>query len=167
MALWQTMMSCQVSMAQDSALHIKAAFIYKFCGYTTWPGQKFSNEYAPIRVGVVGHQRVVDEIQRVFAGKTIQGRSLVVYKVDTESDLTALHLLYVNDSSQLDLFSFPALQQQEPILTITEKRSLPELAIINFVPYQDYIRFEISRTQAEKVGLEISSQLLSVALAVK
>jgi hypothetical protein len=167
MVLAQIMMVCAASVAQDSALHIKAAFIYKFCGYTTWPDAKFPSENAPIRVGVAGSQRVVDEIHRVFAGKTIRGRSLVVYKIDATSDLTPLHLLYVNESSHFDLLQFSALHQQEPILTITEKSALPELAIINFVPYEDFIRFAISKTRAMEVGLEISSQLLSVAVAVE
>lgn len=165
--LTQIVMICQTVMAQDSALHIKAAFLYKFCGYTTWPSEKFSSAHAPIIVGVAGHQSVVDEIYRVFAGKTIGGRPLVVYKIDNKSDLSAIHILYVNESSHLDLPEFSAMYQQAPILTVTEARTLRQFAIINFVPYDDFIRFEISRTRAQEVGLEISSQLLSVALAVE
>lgn len=163
----QALVVCSSSAAEDSALRIKAAFIYRFCGYTTWPQTRFSGGHDPIRVGVVGHQRVVDEINRAFIGKTVGGRPLSVHKVDRKSDVEAFHLLYFSKSSRSDLPDFPVLRQPLPILAITEEPALSENAIINFIMQGDYIRFEISRTRAQEVGLEISSQLLSVAIAVQ
>src|SRR5688500_15806989 len=97
--LTQIVTICPAAMAQDSALHIKSAVWFKFYGNSTWHNEKVSSDHAPIIVGVAGHQRIVDEIHRVFAGKTISGRPLAVFKIDNKSDLSAIHMLYVNESS--------------------------------------------------------------------
>lgn len=152
---------------QDSEIQVKAAFLYRFCGYTVWPAQQFASADAPIVVGVVGQQSVVDEIDRVLAGKSIGGRIFTIHKVDEHSELRNIHMLYFNQSSNLGLESFGAHLRTAPILIVTEKRSLPALSIINFVMHDSYVRFEISRTRAGEVGLELSSQLLSVAVAVQ
>ncbi|HSY28334.1 MAG TPA: YfiR family protein, partial [Burkholderiaceae bacterium] len=58
--------------------------------------------------------------------------------------------------------------QSLPILVVTESAgALESGSIINFVPVDDRIRFEISVTQAERSGLKISSRLLGVAQKIE
>jgi hypothetical protein len=155
------------ALCQDSEIQVKAAFLYRFCGYTAWPPRQFSSDSAPIVVGVVGQQSVVDEINRILTGKSIGGRIFVIHKIDEKSELHDVHMLYFNQSSSLDLEDLAKDLRQAPVLIVTEKRALPSFSIINFVMQDNYVRFEISRTRAEEVGIELSSQLLSVATVVK
>ncbi len=54
------------------------------------------------------------------------------------------------------------------MLTVTERESEhPRGSVINFVPADDRVRFDISREAAEKNNLQLRSQLLGVARQVR
>jgi hypothetical protein len=43
---------------------------------------------------------------------------------------------------------------------------MPTHGVINFVIREDYVRFQISKSHADEIGLKLSSQLLEVAVQV-
>jgi YfiR/HmsC-like len=156
-----------VSAGQPSELHIKAAFLYKFCGYTVWPTGSFEQVSSPINIGVMGNAQIVEEFTMVLQGKQLGTRPVEIHSVDSADDLTQLHALYIESSEQLTHTETNLLRQNLPILTVTDADALSELSVIHFSTENSRVRFAVSQSRAEKIGLHLSSQLLSVALRVE
>jgi hypothetical protein len=163
-----------LSAAADAAaialqLRVKAAFLYKFAGYVEWPAGAFADRESPIVIAVAGADDVARELEAAIADRTVAGRPLQVRRLAAaEKPGDCCQILFVgarNDASRTN--ELLANAQGRPVLTVTERESEhPNGAVINFVPSQDRVRFDISREAAEKNSLQLRSQLLGVARQV-
>lgn len=141
---------------------VKAAYLYHFCTLVQWPADRFSAADAPLRVGILGDDELADDLQKVIAGRPRAGRAIEVVKL--KRTRTDLQLLFVADSQRAALASLLAPYRGLPVLTVTEsENALERGSIINFVPVQGSLRFEVSQQAANESKLAISSRLLSVA----
>ena len=142
---------------------IKAAFLYKFGGFVEWPATAF----APFSIGVLGAEAVAAELERVVAGRTVQGRSISVQKVKRGDSLTGLHLLFVGQSEAGRLAEILSAAKGQPLLVVTETEdALTRGSMINFITVDDKVRFDVALPQAERGQLRISARLLAVARKV-
>ena len=144
---------------------IKAAFLYKFAGYVEWPEGTFPRPDTPITIAVLGDDQLAEDMTPLVAGRTVDGRPLVVRK-QNDDDLPAdTHVLFIGRAETARLRSKEL--QTQPILVVTESESaLAQGSTINFVTKGGRVRFEVSLESAEKRRLKLSSRLLTVAQAV-
>jgi hypothetical protein len=152
---------------EPSALErrVKAAFLYKFAAYVTWP--KPAAAEAPFTIGVFGDDVLAAELGRVVTGRTVEGRRVVVRQVAQADSLHDLHVLFLSRSRTDRLATMIEAARAHSILTVTEAEgALAMGSVINFVLSSGKVRFEISLGSARKNGLALSSRLLGVALSV-
>jgi hypothetical protein len=152
---------------EPSALErrVKAAFLYKFAAYVTWP--KPTPPEAPFTIGVMGDENLAAELGRVVAGRTVEGRQVVVRQVAEADTLGGLHMLFVGRSRTDRLSAIASAARERGILTVSESEgALAMGSVINFVLSSGKVRFEISMGTARRNGLSLSSRLLGVALSV-
>jgi YfiR/HmsC-like len=144
---------------------VKAAFLYKFAAYVTWPKPPATD--TAFVIGVLGDDLLAAELGRVVAGRSVDGRAVVVRPVDNADSLGGLHMLFVSRSRTERLAAILTAAPQQSILTVTEAEQAFALgSVINFVLSSGKVRFEISLGAARKSGLAMSSRLLGVALSV-
>jgi hypothetical protein len=162
------------AMAQPSAdltpgeIEIKAAFVYKFTGYVEWPRSSLGEPDNAITIGVAGAAEIVDELRRIVAGRTVQGRGISIRPVSSENDVRGVHVLFIGADANARMGRLLETARQRPILVITDAPDgLERGAMINFVMVKRRVQFEIAVEPAEKAGLSLSSRLLSVAFRVK
>lgn len=148
-------------------LAVKAAYLYKFLGYVEWPPAQFPRPDAPFVIGVAGNDRLAGELERIAAGRSVKDRRIAVRRVRPDDPLTGLHLLYVGPDDSARQAHLLKLAQQRPILTVTDAGAAPVPGIINFRVVDNRVRFEVALGAAQRSGLQLSSRLLSVALAVQ
>ena len=143
---------------------VKAAFLYKFLGYTEFPVAVFSDAAAPVVIGIVGSDTLVAELGRIVAGRTVQGRSIVV-KAIRESDVpSGVHLLFVAGSDSARLRSALKMVPGTPMLLVSEaENGLQQGSVINFKVIEERVRFDVSLEAADKNSVKLSSRLLTVA----
>jgi hypothetical protein len=153
--------------AENVERAVKAAYLYKFLGYVEWPPAQFAQAGAPFVIGVAGNDELAGELERVSAGRVVNGRKLVVRRIRPDEPLTDLHLLYIGTSDSTRQQRLLKLVQQRPVLTVTDSEPSGTGAIINFKMVDNRVRFEVALGAAEKSGLQLSSRLLSVALKVQ
>lgn len=154
----------------DSAnveLAVKAAYLYKFLGYVEWPPAQFPGPGAPFVIGVAGNDPLASELERITAGRSVKDRQITVRRVRPDDSLTGLHLLYVGPGDSAHQAHLLKQAQQRPILTVTDAGPMPAAGIIRFKVVDNRVRFEIALGAAQHSGLQVSSRLLSVALAVR
>lgn len=154
-------------MGQSMEYEIKAAFLYKFAQYITWPESAFDTPQAPLTVGLAAPRKFITLFRHIVDDKTYNDRPFAVKHLNRVID-EDLHLVFVARSHEHLLPELKALLQNQPTLIVTESElGLDAGAVINFAVQQDQVKFDINMAQAKSRNLHISAQLLSVARRVE
>src|SRR5258708_24722692 len=115
--------------AQDSSVSseylIKAGFIYNFANLVQWPTTAFAQPDSPIVIGILGEDPFGIVLDRVLAGKRVNGRVFLVKRLKSVVDLKECHVLFVSSSELAHFAEAIHLVKGMPILTIGE---LPRFA---------------------------------------
>jgi hypothetical protein len=140
---------------------IKAAFLFNFAIFVTWPQPGTANQ--PFVVCVIGDTGIVTELSRASRSKTVRGREFVVREQNQGDDPDACQILFITESA--DRYAPAVLRRiHGPVLTIGETPFfLREGGMMRFVIVDERVKFQIDAGAAERAGLRIGSQLLSVA----
>jgi hypothetical protein len=152
---------------QATDVQVKAAFLYKFGAFVEWPPKAFAEPGTAFMIGVLGADAVAEELEQISAGRTVHGRPVAVRRVKRGAPLAGLHVLFVGEAQAARLHEILASAQGQPLLVVTDAADgLPDGSIINFVPVENKLRFDIAIATAERMRLRISSRLLAVARKV-
>jgi uncharacterized protein DUF4154 len=152
---------------EPSALErrVKAAFLYKFAAYVTWPQPTRAD--SAFTIGVFGDDLLAAELGRVVTGRSVDGRRVLVRRVEEDDALEDLQMLFISRARTSSLPAMVESVQEHSVLTVTEAEgALAMGSVINFVLSGGKVRFEISLGAARRGGLSLSSRLLGVALSV-
>jgi hypothetical protein len=147
---------------------VKALFLLNFVKYVDWPATAASNANGPFVIGILGQDRFNDTLKDAAAGKAVNGRTIVIKHVSSTDDLGGCSVLFISSSENSRLVQILSKTGALPILTVGEDESfLDKGGVINFLLKDGKIQLEINLKAARQVKLQISSKLLSVAVAVK
>lgn len=147
---------------------VKAAFLVKFLGYVDYPDSATPGAGEPLVIGVLGADDVAEELRRITAGRSMNGRAVAVRKLRAGDALGKVHMLFIGDDDLPDIEKALAAVRQLPVLTVTEiARNVRQESVINFRVVDERVRFEVSLDAAEKNNLKLSSRLLAVAYKVQ
>jgi len=164
--LWGNLMaSAQTSMSE---YQLKALFLCNFVKYVDWPSGAMQGTTGPIVIGVLGEDNFSSNLKQAVEGKTVNGRQIVIKHLSDDEDLGGCAILFISSSENSRLSAILGKTSTLPILTVGEDGAfLQKGGIINFVLKEGKIQLEINLQLAQKVKLQISSKLLSVATVVK
>ena len=142
---------------------MKAAFIYKFTKFIQWTPESFPDDRDPIILTIIGRDPFGKAIDSLH-GRNVKGRKIFVKRIIRIEDIEKSHILFISQSEKERL---PALLQATKdlcVLTIGDMEGFSGYGgIINFFMVENSIRFEINVAAAQQAGLEISSNLLTLA----
>jgi hypothetical protein len=146
---------------------IKAAYLYKFTNYVQWPDGAFARPDSPIVIGVAGDDELVAVLQRMTAGKSVNGRGFQVRSVNPGLALNGVHVLYLGSLERGDLRSVLEQAQGKPVLLVSEsQRDCGPDCMINFVVVDSRLRFQVALQPAARSGLHLSALMLTAAYSV-
>jgi hypothetical protein len=146
---------------------IKAAYLYKFTNYVQWPDGAFAAADSPIVIGVAGDDDLVGVLERMTAGKMVNGRSFQVRSIDPGLPLSGVHVLYLGSLGRNDLQSVLGQVQGKPVLLVSEsRRGCGSGCMINFVIVDSRLRFQVALQPAARSGLHFSALMLTAAYSV-
>ena len=148
-----------------SEYQVKAAFLYNFAKFVEWPDTAFASPQAPLVIGVFGSDPFQGDLDRIVAGKNINGHPVVARLVSTVTDLKNCHIVFVSVAQQKKAAEISAALAGLKVLTVTEnmKHFAASDFMVNFVMQDERIGFQINNAVAVRAGLPISSKLLSLA----
>jgi hypothetical protein len=147
---------------------IKAAFIYNFAQFTQWPDSAFASNDSPFVLAFIGDSPLGPALEKVLDGKSIAGHPIVLKHLDTASQISGCHLLFVSESADSHLDDIFNAIGNQPILTVGETtKFMWGGGIIRFFIADGRIRFEIDPDAADKAALRLSSRLMSLATIFK
>ncbi|CAN5293443.1 hypothetical protein BH11PSE11_BH11PSE11_10320 [soil metagenome] len=167
-ALWLLvgMSVLQIAGAQQAAIErqVKAAYLFKFGSYITWPDRAFPAADSPIRIGVLGADDLAEELAQMAAGKTVNGRPLSIRRIQRDEALPDLNVLFVSRSHKDKLDKILAATRGQSIVTVSDFDDYAAHgSMINFVIVDGRLRFEISLRPAQQENISISARLLAAA----
>lgn len=159
------LLPCMLALASDNRLElqVKAAFLYKFCNYIEWPAETFESLETPLVIAVMGDSILAEELAVAVEGRQVGNRPLQVRRVQPGDKLKNVNVLFIGGGKAAYLSKLADHPDNRHILIVTEFEGAFPQSMINFVMEDNHVRFDISQDRAEKAGLKLSSQLLSVA----
>lgn len=154
--------------AADQALErrVKAAFLYRFTEYITWPETVFPNTRPAFVVAVIGDEALAAELQQITFGRSVQGRPVEVRRLGTGDKPGSEHLVFIGTHEKKRLQQLIQAAPPHAVVVTESEGALTLGSIINFVIADGRVRFEISLKAAERRSLRLSSRLLAVARTV-
>ena len=149
----------------SSEYKLKAAFIYNFAKFVSWPPAAFSGSNDPIILGLIDGDPFGGSIDDALEGKTAQKRQIQVKRIKSIADAKKCHILYINSTQSSRVNEILSALRGNSILTIGEADKFTSIGgIIHFVVHKQRVAFKINNEQAKNVDLAISSQLLKLAV---
>ena len=133
-----------------------------------WTAEVFAETNSPIVIAVLGETKVAGEIQQVMAGRTVNGREIVLRRLVSGEEPGVCHILFVSAAEQQHSPNLLANLKNTHILTVGESDDFIERGgIINLALRDRKIALDVNLTAAGHARIKISSKLLSVANVVK
>lgn len=143
---------------------VKAAYIYNFAHFVSWPEGAFTNKTEPFIVAVLGEDPFGKELEKALETEKAKGRSFSIIRTPTGSSVPHCHILFIGASEKERLSSIFQDLDNKPILTVSEVTPFARIGgMIRFSKENRRISLIINPETAKKAGLRIRSELLSIA----
>jgi len=151
------------STGPEREYELKAAVLYHIMEYVEWPKESLPDQSGTIQIGLLGNIPFAAALE-VLNGKPLQGRKVVVKKLDKPQDAGECQVIFISSSEKGRVSEIVSELKTRPILTVSEVEGFAERGgIVNLVAVQNRINMEINREAAKQSRLTISSQLLKLA----
>lgn len=153
--------------AESLEYAVKAAYLYKFGFFVTWPSTAFASPSSAINLCVVGEDPLGATLDATVSGQRVGGHPVVIRRLNTIGRDSGCHILFVGGSDTQRTSQTLVAVRGSGVLTVTDAQGPGAMGIVNFVIKDNRVRFDIDENAAAQNGLIISSKLLSLALNVK
>jgi len=145
---------------------VKASYIYNFAKFITWPAATITPDIMPFYICTEGARLLSGNIL-LLQDRPLNGHKIAIRSFAEVTEPSQCSILYIGDSEQHPLAELLRQVSPLPVLTISD---LPDFAenggMIGMKVLDNRVRFDINLGAAQKAKLEISSQLLKLALQV-
>jgi len=146
---------------------VKAAFLYNFALFTSWPEAAFEKDDSPIIFGVVGTDPFGTILDKAIEGKTLHGRPLVIQRYPLVKDIKDCHVLFVSSSQEKAVKEIFKKLVGQHVFTVSDLDGFSSSGgLARFFIKSGRVSFEINTDTAARQKLSISSQLLKLATLV-
>jgi hypothetical protein len=146
---------------------VKAVFLFNFSRFVEWPASAFASPDAPFVVGVFGHDPFGADLDEVVKGETVNGRPLVVKRLQTVAEAAACQIVFIHQSEEKRLAEVIASLGHRSTLTVSDVPGTAQRGVmIRLVTEKGRVRMRVNVDSARAADLTISSNLLRAAEVV-
>ena len=146
---------------------VKAAYLYNFGKFVAWPDKGEMGKGQPFEICVLGEDPFGAALDTVVAGETISGKDVATKRITNPREIDDCRILFISSSEGGRLTDILGALDRTSVLTVSD---IPQFSqrggMIQFVLDGSRVRFEVNLTKAEGAGLNLSSELLKVAVKV-
>jgi hypothetical protein len=142
----------------------KAALLYNFSKFVTWPQNSFKNKDSPFIIGILGEKDFANTLKTI-SNKFIFGRPIKIRQFQTISDFEPCQILFTN-SDLLRRFSQinPGLLEKLSVLTVGQDKNFLKMnGILLIAVVKDHLEFKINLNSSRRANIEIRANLLNLA----
>lgn len=154
--------------ARRKEYQVKAALLFKFIQYTSFPKTAFDGKKAPIELMVVGKDPFGDLLEAAFKSKKLHGRTIRIRRVAKVPKALDAHLVFAAGLDEKQRTLLIERSAERPVLLVGEAEGFAEAgAFINFYKKGRKLRFEVRTDRQKDTGLKLKAELLKLARIVK
>jgi len=147
---------------------VKAAFLYNFFSYTTWPKEALPEKGKPFVVTVIGPNHFGKGLEALLKEKQAHGFKIETRHYRHAPEKIDSHAVFVSEDNPVLRAKVLKHLKGKPILLVGEVPGLAAAgAHVNFYIESGKIRFEVNLESLRSCKLNMSSQLLKLAKIVK
>ena len=144
---------------------IKAAYLYNFGKFVTGSGTATAG--SDYQICILGKDPFGPVLDSTVAGERIGGKPVRVARLSSVQGAAPCNVLYISPSEAGRLSSILQATQRMSVLTVSDIPRFAERGgTIGLVNHEGKIRFEVNRASAQQRQLNLSSELLKVAIRV-
>ena len=147
---------------QPTEFHVKAAYLYLFGKYITWP----ADPKPDFTIGIYGPDPFGSIMEEVLMGKKVRGKPVAIKRFSTNAQVEGCQILYIGAG---EVFGPGFLNDlaARGILTIGESPTfLDQGGAIRYHFKNNRVHFSINLPVIHRLNLKPSSQLLKIAKEV-
>lgn len=142
---------------------LKAAFLYNFSIFTTWPDHSIDT----FNLCIYGKDPFGMDLDTLMQKKRINDRTISIHRTNDIDHLDSCQLVFVSRLSIGNLKNVINTLQDKPVLIVADSPGAIQQGVaLNMEVKDEKITFEANLKAARKAGLNLSSQLLRFATAV-
>lgn len=142
---------------------LKAAFLYNFALFTSWPDRSVDS----FNLCIYGKDPFSQDLDSLMKKKNINERKVIIHRINTIDHLNQCQLVFISRSAIGNLTDVIDSLKDKPVLTVADSPGVSQQGVVlNMNVKDDKITFEANLNMAKKVGLNLSSQLLRLATEV-
>src|SRR5207247_9164334 len=146
---------------------LKAAFLFNFAHFVTWPPESFRDGHAPITIGVLGVDPFGRSLDEIVANESVSGRKLIVRRFQSLGPIDSCQILFVSSSESSRWSEILARLEHRSVLTVGDSGDFPARSgMVGFLVDHNRLRLRINLAAATAARLTISSKLLRLAETV-
>ncbi len=150
-----------------SEYQMKAAYLFNFTKFVSWPAQALPPDDSPLVIGILGDDPFEGVLDSTVQGKVINGHPLAVRHIKALAELKSCHVLFISSSEQNRWPEIQSALDGANVLTVSEHwdHFLQDGGMICFFMNENRVCFDINDAAAKHAGLKISSKLLQLKKA--
>jgi hypothetical protein len=153
--------------SRDESLEyrVKAAYLLNFTRYVEWPTSTAGD--TTLSICVLGSDPFGKVLDATVAGRTAQGRTLQVRRVQTASQAGGCEVVFVSrETWRRNPGSLKTLGSAGSLTVGESEQFARSGGVIGFVIRDETVRFVVNDAARDRAGLRISSRMLSLAAAI-
>lgn len=143
---------------------VKAAFIYNFTRFISWPSSAFNSPTAPFVIGIVGNDPFGSYLEDIIAQEKVDGHPIIVQRYRDIKDINNCQILYISVGDNNKIKEIISGVAHKNVLTVGDADKFVNWGgAINFFKDDNKLRVQINKAAAKAAGVEISSKLLKIS----
>jgi len=139
---------------------LKAAYLYNFMNYTTWP--ELPNL---LRLCVLGPDNFGGALEKLSA-RTVQGKPIHIASLNSPAQARGCQLLFVTEREAGNMDTIERLLGDAPTLVVTDTPTTPAAAI-QLALQNGRLVFDVDLARLRRSGLMVSAKVLSLARSTR
>ena len=151
--------------AQDETNYaVHANIIYHFTKYIDWPAEKKTSDFV---IGIVGETPLMEALKASVKDKMAGKQKIVIRQFSPTADNFNCHILFLSADESSRVKKLASITSGTSTLLVSESEGLARKgSCINFTIVNERLKLEINKTNVEKRGLSIATELLQLATTV-
>lgn len=143
---------------------VKAALLYKFFRFLTWPEDPSSDEATGFAIGLLGKDPFGSTLDDTVAGKTVQNRAIEIVRSEKLEDLLECPVIFICSSESAQLDAILKDTRNSAILTVGDTEGFAEKGVMmNLVLRDKKVKFQVNYAAMREAGIDVDAQLLRLA----
>ncbi len=157
------------AMAQQPAWTIqekdyKAAFIFHAARETVWPMYAFQAPETPLRIGILGSEKLQEKLEHLLADRTIHARRVEILTLASNEPVPdSLHILFIDGKLRSKRHFYLDSLKSQPILTISDMKDFTRCGGMIGLQLKKEKRVAINIHAVQQAGLHIADEFIRLA----